>query len=588
MTLPFPQSVLSQHIIALGKTRAGKSSKLRLIVEQLLEREEPVCVIDPKGDWWGLKSSADGKHAGFPVVIFGGEHADVPLNAHAGAAVAELIATGNRPSLIDLGGWMVGERTRFFIDFASTFFKMTRGKRFLVIDEVHNFAPQGKVLDVDAGKMLHWANRLASEGSGKGVTIIAASQRPQKVHKDFVTSCETLIACRVIHKLDRDAIKDWIDGCADPSAGRLVLTELASMERPEAWVWSPEVNFGPKRITFPMFRTYDSFKPQEAQAAKLKGWAEVDLAEVRTKLESVVAEAEANDPAMLKKRIRDLEAQLARPQELAVDTAALEQYEEQGFQRGLKAARDAQLALLAAIRLDVDAELEAFGNTLGKLLDAKQPIEPVLTVHPSPNSMKPATRRALETVARTAAAQVSTRLKPGSDPGGNGAGVRLPVQQRILDALAELEQMGTTRPEREMLAFMANYQNVRSKGFSNACGALRSEGLIDYTGDGHVFLTDAGRAGAHPPPRPRTPKELQERIVSLLGGVSERILRPLIESYPRAIERDQLAELAGYENTRSKGFSNALGRLRSLSFIDYPERGTVVAQPVLFLERARS
>jgi len=71
--------------------------------------------------------------------------------------------------------------------------------------------------------MLHWANRLASEGAGKGVTLIAASQRPQKVHKDFVTSCETLIACRVVHKLDRDAIKDWIDGCADAAKGRAVL-----------------------------------------------------------------------------------------------------------------------------------------------------------------------------------------------------------------------------------------------------------------------------------------------------------------------------------------------------------------------------
>jgi hypothetical protein len=94
--------------------------------------------------------------------IFGGEHGDMPLNEHAGAPVAELLATGNRPAIIDLGGWMVGERTRFFIRFASTFFRLTRGPHWLVIDEVHEFAPQGKVFDPDAGKMLHWSNRLAS------------------------------------------------------------------------------------------------------------------------------------------------------------------------------------------------------------------------------------------------------------------------------------------------------------------------------------------------------------------------------------------------------------------------------------------
>ena len=74
---------------------------MRVLVEHLLSEGKPVCIVDPKGDWHGLRSSADGKRAGYPIVIFGGEHGDVPLNAHAGAAVAELIATGNRPALID-------------------------------------------------------------------------------------------------------------------------------------------------------------------------------------------------------------------------------------------------------------------------------------------------------------------------------------------------------------------------------------------------------------------------------------------------------------------------------------------------------
>jgi hypothetical protein len=125
--LAIPDAALAQHVIALGKTGSGKSSKLRLIVEKLLDLQVPTCIVDPKGDWWGLKSSADGKHAGYPVVIFGGEHCDVPLNSHAGAHVAELVATGNRPCIVDLGGWMIGERTRFFIDFAAKAFLATLG-----------------------------------------------------------------------------------------------------------------------------------------------------------------------------------------------------------------------------------------------------------------------------------------------------------------------------------------------------------------------------------------------------------------------------------------------------------------------------
>lgn len=283
MKYPIPDSALAQHIIALGKTGAGKSSAIRGgFVEPLLDADNPVCILDPKGDWWGLKLSADGRRPGYPVVIFGGHHADVPINAHSGAHIAELFATGNRPCIIDLSDFMVGERTRFFVDFASTLYRKNRGKKWLVPDECHNFAPQGKILDPDSGKALHWANKLASEGRGKGINIIAASQRPQKVHKDFITSMETLVAMRVIHKLDRDAVKDWIDGCADKMLGKQVLDEIANMVRGEAWVWSPEINFGPKRIRFPMFKTYDSFKPQdESDEAKLTGWAEVDLAQGR-------------------------------------------------------------------------------------------------------------------------------------------------------------------------------------------------------------------------------------------------------------------------------------------------------------------
>lgn len=348
-TLPIPDKALAQHVILLGKTRSGKSSTMRLIVERLLDEQKPVCIIDPKGDWWGLKSSASGARAGYPVVIFGGEHADVPLNVHAAAHVAELVATGNRPCIIDLGGWLVSDRTKFFVAFASALFRKTRGPRWLAIDEVHNFAPQGKVLDPDAGKMLHWANRLASEGAGKGVTLISASQRPQKVHKDYVTSHETLIAKRVIHPLDRNAVKDWIDGCGDPAMGKEVIASLAGISREEGWVWSPEIGFGPKLIKFPMFSTYDSFAAPTGEAVeKLKGWASVDLEEVKTKLAAVLEEAKANDPKELKadlakanKRIAELERTVA---EKRADPGDAQIAYDQGFtdasNKGVRAMRD--------------------------------------------------------------------------------------------------------------------------------------------------------------------------------------------------------------------------------------------------------
>jgi hypothetical protein len=51
----------------------------------------PFVVIDPTGAWYGLRSSADGRSEGIPVIIIGGSHGDLPLEPTAGKTVADLV-----------------------------------------------------------------------------------------------------------------------------------------------------------------------------------------------------------------------------------------------------------------------------------------------------------------------------------------------------------------------------------------------------------------------------------------------------------------------------------------------------------------
>ncbi len=97
-------------------------------------------------------------------------------------------------------------------------------------------------------------------------------------------------------------------------------------------------------------------------------------------------------------------------------------------------------------------------------------------------------------------------------------------------------------------------------------------------------MTPDGRALASAPDAPATPEEVQARICTLLGGTTRRILQPLIAAYPETMEREAVAAAAGYGNLASKGFANAIGRLRTLGFIEYPTRGTIKASRILFLE----
>lgn len=578
--MKLPNEIYRQHITVLGKTGSGKSSALRLMVEHLLDEAKPVCIIDPKGDWYGLRLSKSGKSAGYPVVIFGGDHADVPINAHSGNHVAELIATGNRPCIIDLGGWMVSDRTRFFIDFASTLFRTTRGARYIVVDEVHNFAPQGKVLDPDAGKMLHWANRLASEGRGKGLTILSASQRPQKVHKDFLTCAETLIAMRVIHKLDRDAIKDWIDGAGDSAKGKEVLDTLAGMERGQAWVWSPEIKFGPTQVTFPMFRTYDSFAPKANDGtASLKGWASVDLGEVTAKLAKIVEEAKANDPVELRKQIAELKRQLAAKPAAAVDEKATE--------RAVSFAVAAERKRCEGVIAEANKMIRhqhSLIDKVAKLIGASEVLPappqfaaPSLNGHaekPGPIAPKVSERPAQKPLVQKTheiSAEVGD-LKLNK------------TQQRILDALAWYESIGQRSPSNTKIGAVALVDPTGGY-FSNLVGPLSSEGLIER-GNGCLTLTDAGRALASPIKSAASLSEyhdtLKARVLKMKSAANKTtsVLDVIIDAGGKPITTAEIGEAIGVDHTGGY-FSNLIGPLSTAGLITR-SGGVVTPTDVLF------
>lgn len=55
--LNLPLETVTQAIAILAKRRAGKSYTARRLVEQLARAGQQVVIVDPKGDWWGIRSS---------------------------------------------------------------------------------------------------------------------------------------------------------------------------------------------------------------------------------------------------------------------------------------------------------------------------------------------------------------------------------------------------------------------------------------------------------------------------------------------------------------------------------------------------
>jgi hypothetical protein len=582
--LPFPRAILSQHSADLGKTGAGKSSALRVMVEDLLERQKRVVIVDPKGDWWGLKSSADGKGPGFPIVTFGDfkepyGRGDVPINERSGANVADLIAGGNRPAIIGFRGWMPGHMMQFWIGqgsdphradgFLPTLFNKNEGELYVFVDEVQNFAPKGKILSPQAGLCVHWTNKAMSESRGMGMTFHIASQRSQKVHNDTLDCCETLIGMRTVHPAARKAIEDWINSKGDPVLGKEVLSTLAELKRGEAWVWSPENEFGPKRVQFPMFQTFDSFAPPQLQKkVNQSGWSEVDLDQVREKLATVIAEAKANDPKELRAQIVELKRELAKKAASVPvpSVKADENHEKRIAERAAKQATAPLLKRLHEFRRYAAKAQDAMHDVGQRLLDissAELPPEeapaPVLASQPRTELARP-----VQMPPRQVRAQERTN--------GNGHGESLPIGERkILTALA---QFGTV--EKDQLTVMTKFKRSTRDAYllrlTNKGYVANDRGVVAPTQEGLDAL-------GHFDPLP-TGRALYEFWQHELPEGEARILRYLVEGqHGKAIPRDELDEPTGFKRSTRDAY---LLRMSAKRVVETPGSGLVQAAGALF------
>ncbi len=79
-----------ENILMAGEIGTGKTTTAAVLVEEMLTVGAQVVVIDPLDAWWGLRSARDGHGAGLPIVVLGGAHGDLPLDAGNGHAVADL------------------------------------------------------------------------------------------------------------------------------------------------------------------------------------------------------------------------------------------------------------------------------------------------------------------------------------------------------------------------------------------------------------------------------------------------------------------------------------------------------------------
>lgn len=574
--LAVPADVVTQAVALVAVRRAGKSNAAAVMAEEMFHAGLPWVAIDPKGDWWGLRSNAAGDGPGLPVPIFGGLHGDLPLAAESGRLMAELAVEHNLTCVLDVSRFTKAGRTRFLTDYALRLYELHQADphpRHVFLEEADRALPQMVRADM-APCVGAWSDLVRLGGAfGLGVTLI--SQRCAVINKDALTQVELMIALRTTSPQDRKAIHDWMEHHAIATE---IVESLPSLLSGEAWVSSsyflPEHGYEPiQRVRFRQRATYDSgATPKVGERRQVATLADIDLGALEARMAAVVDKATQDDPKALKQQIAELKRQLAeRGPDPALASVNATLREDNAKLRAWVAELEAREPERVEVPVLTDAQMARFDTAfreLGEITRIIATAAPSVEVFPGRSKPHDAIARSTPSLAvaqhpvapNTAGRAMSGQNRPPAPAPSVDAQPLGKAQRAILTVLAQFPA-GRTPVQ---IAMLTGYSS-KGGSFRNALGALRTGGLIG--GRDHITATTEGLTalGATWEPLPTGP-DLLEHWVRQLGKAEGLILRAVADVWPQTLTPVQIAEATGYA-AGGGGFRNALGRLRTLLLI---------------------
>lgn len=518
--IDLPLELITSSNGILAKKGAGKTSAAVVLLEEMHQVGVPVIVVDPKGDWYGIRTSASGDRPGLPLPVLGGRHGDIPLDATTGELVADLLVDQQLSAILDVSEFTKAELRRFLKAFGDRFYRRAdRTPTHLFLEECHEYLPQ-QVRGEDAALVETW-QRIVKQGRFKGLGVTMASQRSAAVNKDVLTQIDNLFVMRTTAPQDRDAIKAWIDVHADSKS---ILADLPTLQTGECWLWQPERG-EPVKFRFRLRHTFDAgTTPRVGEIAAAPArttLADVDLAAIAAAITPHQDAPSSSDNAS---RLRTENARLRR--ELAAATSA--------------PPRETIVEIPVPVPIDA-ATIDTLRRAIADLSAAVDQLAEHEHTPVVPHSAAPHTRAA-PTKPKPPAAPVVNQpstngTKTDSPPLRSGA-------QRMVLALARMAPLRLTKSQWGTVARLKTSGGTWSTYLSD----IRRAGYLDETGGGYT-LTDAGFDYLGGRPEPLSPRELQDHYRAVLRRGAATMLDALINAYPDSLSREELGAAADIATT---------------------------------------
>ncbi len=591
--LSLPVDAATQTFGFIARKRAGKSYAAGKLVEGLHEQEVQFVVIDAVGNWYGLRLAADGKSKGIDVPVLGGLRGDIPLNADSGKLIADAVADTERSFVLDVSQFSLGERKRFITAFGEQLWLRQKGLKdprpiHVVLEEAQLILPQA--IQSDDARMVGIWTEIVRLGGNKGIGVTLITQRPQSVSKEALTQVECLVVLQVNGVPEKKALKAWI---VEKGLETNLLDELPFLKQGTAYIWSPQwlEHFGKHEI-LPKW-TFDAGMTPKVGVKRVQADLKpIDLEGLKAQMAETIQKAGENDPATLKKRIRELEAEAKKPITVGYKVTAPKE---------VPVLKGSELKRVEVICDRVTVLLEKMGLSQKELQTALGAMaSKVVSFQSASKTLQP-----VKSAQAWAAAQTGHGYRKESDGRVHLRGVAQPEFEPIereRKHIQNFEKMDSKigKGAREMLKALAirnptlltktqiaalSGMSPNSGTFSTYMSQLRTNGFIEEFSGAQFGITSVGHdflGAANIPPAPSSTQELVDLWKSKFPTKVGQMLQELVERHPNWVFKEDLSDIVGIVHT-SGTWSTYLSKLRSNGLVETGSAGALKASESLFI-----
>ncbi len=235
--------ILTGRGFVTGKSGSGKSNSVNVVVEEILDRDQPLLIVDTDGEYWGLKEQYHVLHLG------NGDQCDVRVTSTDAETIVDLALVERVPIILDTSGFIHEEDAQdiVFRVVRELFHREKTLKEpfLLIVEEAHEYIPESG----GSTEMAEMLIQVAKRGRKHGLGFCGVSQRPASVDKDFITQCDWIVWHRLTWKNDTEVVRSMLGSDAASTVEDLDPGESLLMTD-----WDDQL----RRVQFRMKRTFDA------------------------------------------------------------------------------------------------------------------------------------------------------------------------------------------------------------------------------------------------------------------------------------------------------------------------------------------